>query len=190
MITAISNMIGVTSNTIDSNTVKIDTIADKTVTFTIKALTTKNKISSNVIKTYSITNKTSSNTTKIRANMDRIFANPNERFKIQDKAVPITPPIPSLLSTLAKRTNQPCNPNFAKELISPSLATALCKGSTSIEKKDYICLKMNKIRAAHNNSSYAMRVSEVLQVQFPHSRFVSVDTDVATQSRTAHSCNR
>lgn len=35
-----------------------------------------------------------------------------------------------------------------------------------------------------------MRVSEVLQVQFPQARFVSVDTDVATQSRTAHSCDR
>jgi hypothetical protein len=41
-----------------------------------------------------------------------------------------------------------------------------------------------------NNSSYAMRVSEVLQVQFPQARLVSVDSDVATQSRTAHSCDR
>jgi len=41
-----------------------------------------------------------------------------------------------------------------------------------------------------NNSSYAMRVSEVLQVQFPQARFVTVDTDVATQSRTAHSIDR
>ncbi len=47
-----------------------------------------------------------------------------------------------------------------------------------------------EIRAAANNSSYAMRVSEVLQVQFPQASFVSVDTDVATQSRTAHSCDR
>ena len=49
-------------------------------------------------------------------------------------------------------------------------------------------LKINKTTA--NNSSYAMRVSEVLQVQFPQARFVSVDTDAATQSRTAHSCDR
>jgi len=41
-----------------------------------------------------------------------------------------------------------------------------------------------------NNSSYAMRVSEVLQVQFSQASFVSVDTDVATKSRTAHSCDR
>jgi len=41
-----------------------------------------------------------------------------------------------------------------------------------------------------NNSSYAMRVSEVWQGQFPQASFVSVDTDVATQSRTAHSCDR
>jgi hypothetical protein len=39
---------------------------------------------------------------------------------------------------LAKRTNQPCNPNFAKELISPSRPNAHCKGSSSIEKFDYI----------------------------------------------------
>jgi hypothetical protein len=30
-----------------------------------------------------------------------------------------------------------------------------------------------------------MRVSAVFQVQFPQARFVLVDTDVATQSRTA-----
>jgi hypothetical protein len=35
-----------------------------------------------------------------------------------------------------------------------------------------------------------MRVSEVLHVLFPQARFVTVDTDVATQSRTAHSCER
>jgi hypothetical protein len=51
-----------------------------------------------------------------------------------------------------------------------------------------ISLKSQK--AAANNSSYAMRVSEVLQVQFPQASFVSVDIDVATQSRTAHSCDR
>ncbi len=50
-------------------------------------------------------------------------------------------------------------------------------------------INMNKSTTA-NNSSYAMRVSEVLQVQFPLASFVSVDTDVATQSRTAHSCDR
>lgn len=32
-----------------------------------------------------------------------------------------------------------------------------------------------------------MRVSEVLQVQLPQASFVSVDRDVATKSRTAHS---
>ena len=47
-----------------------------------------------------------------------------------------------------------------------------------------------KIKTPYNNSSYAMRVLEVLQVQFPQANFVSVDTDVATQSRTAHSCDR
>ena len=35
-----------------------------------------------------------------------------------------------------------------------------------------------------------MRVSAVLRVQFPQARVVSVDTDVAMQSRTAHSCDR
>jgi hypothetical protein len=45
-------------------------------------------------------------------------------------------------------------------------------------------------KTMHNNSSYAMRGSEVSQVQFPQARFVSVDRDVATQSRTAHSCDR
>jgi len=51
---------------------------------------------------------------------------------------------------------------------------------------------MNKIKKqpVPNNSSYAMRVSEVLQVQFSQASFVSVDTDVATKSRTAHSCDR
>jgi hypothetical protein len=47
-----------------------------------------------------------------------------------------------------------------------------------------------QISTTANNSSYAMRVSEVLQVPFPQARFVSIDTDVATQSRTAHSCDR
>lgn len=37
---------------------------------------------------------------------------------------------------------------------------------------------------------YAMRVLEVLQVQFPQASLVSVDTDVTTQSRTTHSCER
>jgi hypothetical protein len=41
-----------------------------------------------------------------------------------------------------------------------------------------------------NNGSYVMRVSEVLQVQFPQASFVSGDTDVATQSRTTHSRDR
>jgi hypothetical protein len=48
----------------------------------------------------------------------------------------------------------------------------------------------DKITLATNSSSYAMLVSEVFQVQFPQASFVSVDTDVATQSRTAHSCKR
>lgn len=39
------------------------------------------------------------------------------------------------------------------------------------------------------NSSYAMRVSAVLQVQFPQGGFVPVDTDAARQSRTVHSCD-
>ena len=45
-------------------------------------------------------------------------------------------------------------------------------------------------KAAANNSSYAMRVSEVLQVQFPQARFVTGDRDVATKSPTAHSRGR
>jgi hypothetical protein len=35
-----------------------------------------------------------------------------------------------------------------------------------------------------------MRVSVVLQVQYPQASFVWVDSDVDTQSRTAHSCHR
>ena len=35
-----------------------------------------------------------------------------------------------------------------------------------------------------------MRVSEVFQVQFPLVGFVSVDSEVTTQSRTTHSRNR
>jgi hypothetical protein len=35
-----------------------------------------------------------------------------------------------------------------------------------------------------------MRVSEVLHIQFPQAGFVSVDTDLDTQSGTAHSRNR
>jgi hypothetical protein len=120
-----------TTSKIDSNMVKINTIEDKTRT--------------NMFKTRTLADKTCSNTIKIRANkfktrtnMNKTFANPNKGYEIQDKAVPAGPPIPSLLSTLAKRTNQPCNPNFAKELISPSRSSALCKGSSSIEKIDYI----------------------------------------------------
>jgi hypothetical protein len=41
-----------------------------------------------------------------------------------------------------------------------------------------------------NNSLYAMRVSEVLQVQIKQARFVSVNTDIAMQSRTADNCDR
>ncbi len=35
-----------------------------------------------------------------------------------------------------------------------------------------------------------MRVSEVLQLQFPQASFVSWDTDAASQSRTGHSRER
>jgi len=42
-----------------------------------------------------------------------------------------------------------------------------------------------KSKPAANNSSYAIRVSEVLQVQFPQAIFVSVDKKVVAQSRTA-----
>jgi hypothetical protein len=48
----------------------------------------------------------------------------------------------------------------------------------------------NKNARCPNNSSYAMWVSEVLQVQFPQASFVTGDRDVATQSRTAHRCDR
>ena len=58
--------------------------------------------------------------------------------KKQIAFVQATLPIPSLLSTLAKRSKLTLKPNFAKELISPSHASALCKGITSIEKIDYI----------------------------------------------------
>ncbi len=160
MITTIVNTIDITLNMIGSKTSKMNTIINKTATIISKIHTTTNKIRPNTNKTATIANKicanmieTSSNRYKTRPNDDKIIDNQNKRFKIQDKAIPTAPPIPSQLSTLAKRTNQPCNPNFAKELISPSHANALFKGSTSIEKKDYICLKMNKIRAAHNTRS-------------------------------------
>lgn len=42
----------------------------------------------------------------------------------------------------------------------------------------------------HNNSSYEMRVSEVLHVKFPQVRFVLVDTDITTQTRIVHICDR
>ncbi len=35
-----------------------------------------------------------------------------------------------------------------------------------------------------------MRDLEILKAQFPQARFVSLDTDVATQSPTVHSCDR
>jgi PKD repeat protein len=41
-----------------------------------------------------------------------------------------------------------------------------------------------------NNSSYAMRVSEVLQVQFQQASFASVDRGIATQTSTAHAYYR
>ena len=46
------------------------------------------------------------------------------------------------------------------------------------------------INTANNNSSYAMRVSEVLKVQFLQARFVQVDTEEATKSRTTQSFDR
>jgi len=48
---------------------------------------------------------------------------------------------------------------------------------------------MNKKTSA-NNGSYPMRVSEGLQVQFPQAKFVTCDTEAATQTRTGHSRNR
>ena len=76
-------------------------------------------------------------------NLIDYFPVDNSRYHvIMDKKqiafVQATPPIPSLLSTLAKRSRLTLKPNFAKELISPSHANALCKGITSIEKIDYI----------------------------------------------------
>jgi len=41
-----------------------------------------------------------------------------------------------------------------------------------------------------NNSSYAMRVSEVLQVQFPQASFVTGDTDATPKSGTFHTALR
>lgn len=104
----------------------------------IETLATHVKFDSNIGKIRTFVIKTRAIDAKTHANVDKTIGNPIKRFKIHDKAVPITPPIPSLLSTLAKRTNQPCNPNFAKELISPSCPNALCKCSFSIEKIDYI----------------------------------------------------
>jgi hypothetical protein len=77
------------------------------------------------------------------SNLIDYFSVDNSRYldtidKKQMAFVQSTTPIPSLLSTLAKRSMLTLKPNFAKELISPSHANTLCKGITSIEKIDYI----------------------------------------------------
>lgn len=52
--------------------------------------------------------------------------------------------------TFAALTGYPQKPKAAKEPCSPSHATAPRNDSPSIENKDYIYLKKDKIRAAHN----------------------------------------